>query len=79
MLYKAVREKINEQKQEKWKEFVSGIEADTKVATSFWKKVKSYSNSCLNPNFGKVTNLLVMEDGNIATTNKLTLKLLLHQ
>ena len=41
---KAVKEKINEQKQAKWKEFVSGIEAETNVAT-FWKKFKSYSNS----------------------------------
>ena len=38
--------------------------------TSFGKKFKSYSNSKLNPNLGKVTNL-VMEDGNIAVTNKL--------
>ena len=68
-LNKIVREKINEQKQDKWKEFVSGIEAETNVAT-FWKKFKSYSNSRLNPNLGKVTNL-VMENGNIATTNKL--------
>ena len=68
-LNKIVREKINEQKQDKWKEFVSGIEAETNVAT-FWKKFKSYSNSKLNPNLGKVTNL-VMEDGNIAVTNKL--------
>ena len=43
-LNKAVKEKINEQKQDKWKEFVSGIEAETNVAT-FWKKFKSYSNS----------------------------------
>ena len=64
-----VMEKINEQKQDKWKEFVSGIEAETNVAT-FWKKIKSYSNSRLNPNLGKVTNL-VMENGNIATNNKL--------
>ena len=68
-LNKIVREKINEQKQDKWKEFVSGIEAETNVAT-FWKKFKSYSNSRLDPNLGKVTNL-VMEDGNTATTNKL--------
>ena len=34
------------------------------------EKVKSYSNSRLNPKLGKVTNL-VMEDGNTATTNKL--------
>ena len=68
-LNKIVREKINEQKQDKWKEFVSGIEAETNVAT-FWKKFKSYSNSRLNLNLGKVTNL-VMEDGNTATTNKL--------
>ena len=68
-LNKLVREKINQQKQDKWKEFVSGIEAETNVST-FWKKFKSYSNSRLNPNLGKVTNL-VMEDGNIATTNKL--------
>ena len=34
------------------------------------EKFKSYSNSRLNPNLGKVTNL-VMEDGNVATTNKL--------
>ena len=61
--------KINEQKQDKWKEFVSGIEAETNVAT-FLKKFKSYSNSRLNPNLGKVTNL-VMEDGNIAVNNKL--------
>ena len=52
---KTVREKINEQKQDKWKEFVSGIEAETNVAT-FWKTCKSYSNSRLNPNLGKVTN-----------------------
>ena len=71
-LNKIVREKINEQKQDKWKEFVSGIEAETNVAT-FWKKFKSYSNSRLNPNLGKVTNLL-MENGNIATTNKLKAK-----
>ena len=50
-LNKLVREKINQQKQDKWKEFVS-------------------SNSRLNPNLGKVTNL-VMENGNIAATNKL--------
>ena len=37
-LNKIVREKINEQKQDKWKEFVSGIEAETNVAT-FWKKL----------------------------------------
>ena len=67
-LNKTVREKINEQKQDKWKEFVSSTEAETNVAT-FWKKFKSYSNSRLNPNLGKVTNL-VMEDGNAATTNK---------
>ena len=59
-LNKIVREKINEQKQDKWKEFVNGIEAETNVAT-FWKKFKSYSNSRLNPNLGKATNL-VMED-----------------
>ena len=58
-LNKLVREKINQQKQDKWKEFVT-----------FWNKFKSYSNSKLNPNLGKVTNL-VMEDGNIANTNKL--------
>ena len=57
-LNKIVREKINEQKQDKWKEFVSGIEAETNVAT-FWKKFKSYSNSRLNPNLGKVTNLVM--------------------
>ena len=68
-LNKLVREKINQQKQDKWKEFVSSIEAETNVS-SFWNKFKSYSNSRLNPNLGKVTNL-VMEDGNIATTNKL--------
>ena len=68
-LNKLVREKINQQKQDKWKEFVSGIEAETNVST-FWKKFKSYSNSRLNPNLGKVTNL-VMEDGSIAATNKL--------
>ena len=68
-LNKLVREKINQQKQDKWKEFVSGIEAETNVST-FWKKFKSYSNSILNPNLGKVTNL-VMEDGSIAATNKL--------
>ena len=68
-LNKLVWEKINQQKQDKWKEFVSGIEAETNVST-FWKKFKSYSNSRLNPNLGKVTNL-VMEDGNIAATNKL--------
>ncbi len=64
-----VREKINQQKQDKWKEFVSSIEAETNVST-FWNKFKSYSNSRLNPNLGKVTNL-VMENGNIAATNKL--------
>ena len=37
-LNKIVREKINEQKQDKWKEFVSGIEAETNVAT-FWKNL----------------------------------------
>ena len=68
-LNKLVREKINQQKQDKWKEFVSSIKAETNVS-SFWNKFKSYSNSRLNPNLGKVTNL-VMEDGNIATTNKL--------
>ena len=68
-LNKLVREKINQQKQDKWKEFASGIEAETNVST-FWNKFKSYSNSRLNPNLGKVTNL-VMEDGNIAATNKL--------
>ena len=68
-LNKLVREKINQQKQDKWKEFVSSIEAETNVS-SFWNKFKSYSNSRLNPNLGKVPNL-VMEDGNIATTNKL--------
>ena len=52
-----------------WKEFVSSIEAETNVST-FWNKFKSYSNSRLNPNLGKVTNL-VMENGNIAATNKL--------
>ena len=67
-LNKIVREKINEQKQDKWKEFVSGIETETNVAT-FWKKFKSYSNSRLNPNLGKVTNL-VMEDGNTAEALK---------
>ena len=67
-LNKAVMEKIIKQKQDKRKEFVSGIEAETNVAT-FWKKLKSYSNSRLNPNLSKVTNR-VMEDGNIATTNK---------
>ena len=68
-LNKLVREKINQQKQDKWKEFVSSIEAETNVST-FWNKFKSYSNSRLNPNLGKVTNL-VMENGNIAATNKL--------
>ena len=34
------------------------------------EKFKSYSNSRLNLNLGKVTNL-VMEDGNTTTTNKL--------
>ena len=65
---KIVREKINEQKQDKWKEFVSGIEAETNVAT-FWKKFKSYSNSRLNPNLGKVTNL-VMEDSVVGASLK---------
>ena len=37
-LNKIVRGKINEQKQDKWKEFVSGIEAETNVAT-FWKNL----------------------------------------
>ena len=69
-LNKLVREKINLQKQDKWNEFVISIEAETKYVSSFWNKFKSYSNSRLNPNLGKVTNL-VMEDGNIATTNKL--------
>ena len=68
-LNKLVREKINQQKQDKWKEFVSSIEAETNVST-FWNKFKSYSNSRLNPNLGRVTNL-VMENGNIAATNKL--------
>ena len=68
-LNKLVREKINQQKQDKWKEFVSSIEAETNVST-FWNKFKSYSNRRLNPNLGKVTNL-VMENGNIAATNKL--------
>ena len=68
-LNKLVREKINQQKQDKWKEFLSSIEAETNVST-FWNKFKSYSNSRLNPNLGKVTNL-VMENGNIAATNKL--------
>ena len=68
-LNKLVREKINQQKQDKWKEFISSIEAETNVST-FWNKFKSYSNSRLNPNLGKVTNL-VMENGNIAATNKL--------
>ena len=68
-LNKLVREKINQQKQDKWKEFVSSIEAETNVST-FWNKFKSYSNSRLNPYLGKVTNL-VMENGNIAATNKL--------
>ena len=68
-LNKLVREKINQQKQDKWKEFVSSIEAETNVPF-FWNKFKSYSNSRLNPNLCQVTNL-VMEDGNIATTNKL--------
>ena len=68
-LNKLVREKINQQKQDKWKQFVSSIEAETNVST-FWNKFKSYSNSRLNPNLGKVTNL-VMENGNIAATNKL--------
>ena len=66
-LNKLLREKINQQKQDKWK--VSSIEAETNVST-FWNKFKSYSNSRLNPNLGKVTNL-VMENGNIAATNKL--------
>ena len=43
--------------------------AETNVST-FWKKFKSYNNSRLNPNLGKVTNL-VMKNGNIAATNKL--------
>ena len=68
-LNKLVREKILQQKQDKWKEFVSSIEAETNVST-FWNKFKSYSNSRLNPNLGRVTNL-VMENGNIAATNKL--------
>ena len=68
-LNKLVREKINQQKQDKWKVFVSSIEAETNVST-FWNKFKSYSNSRLNPNLGRVTNL-VMENGNIAATNKL--------
>ena len=56
-LNKLLREKINQQKQDKWKEFVNGIEAETNVST-LWKKFKSYSNSRLNPNLGKVTNSL---------------------
>ena len=65
-LNKLVREKLISKNRIK---FVSSIEAETDVS-SFWNKFKSYSNSRLNPNLGKVTNL-VMEDGNIATTNKL--------
>ena len=37
-LNKLVRENINQQKQDKWKEFVSGIEAVTNAAT-FWKNL----------------------------------------
>ena len=37
-LNKLVREKMNQQKQDKWKKVVSSIEVETNVAT-FWKKI----------------------------------------